>query len=300
MSSTAMAMSQQSKIYVRDRCPAYVRDAIASFERQCTPSYTTGSRRYSIWSLVRNVLDEPFRRALAEHQIDHLISSPLSTWLHMGLAPNERGVRLSRLSRARSTLQRLHSGQAEAFALIEVAYEIGLFVHLKRPEKSVGPSAEKATKPINFSRVQSPDYPFCELCWRNTMKACALETGAELAVFASARFCEDHNPKDPSSRYRSDHRNRTKFRIAIDDFWKSWRATSLGVSVIPSESEARYAAYWKVRGGWSPRVQKMRQMAEMGLSGAEIGRHFGVSRQAVSKALRLAGENELSRQQSVL
>lgn len=281
-----MAMSQQSKIYVRDRCPAYVRDAIASFERQCTPSYTTGSRRYSIWSLVRKVLDEPFRRALAEHQIDHLISSPLSIWLRMGLAPNERGVRMSRLSLARSTLQRLHSGRAEAFALIEVAYEIGLFVHLKRPEKSVGPSAEKATKPINFSRAQSPDYPFCELCWRNTMRAYALDTGAELAVFASARFCEDHNPKDPSSRYRSDHRNRTKFRSAIDDFWKSWRTTSLGVSRVPSESEARYAAYWQVRRGESQRVQKMRQMAEMGLSGAEIARHFGVSRQAVSKALK--------------
>ena len=282
----AMASSQQSKIYVGDRCPPYVRDAIASFERQCTPSYTTGSRRYSIWSLVRNVLDEPFRRALAEHHIDHLISSPLSMWLRMGLASNERSGRLNRLSRARSSLQRLHSGRVEAFALIEVAYEIGLFVHLRRPQQSVGPLAERAAKPINFSRAQSPDYPFCELCWRNTMRACALDTGAALAVFATARFCEDHNPKDPSSRYRSDHRNRTKFRRAIDDFWRSWRATSLGQGTAPSESEARYAAYWTVRGGESPRVQKMRQMAAMGLSGAEIARQSGVSRQAISKALK--------------
>lgn len=281
-----MAVSQQSKIYVGGRCPAYVRDGIASFERQCTPSYTTGSRRYSIWSLVRDVLDEPFRRALVEHHIDHLISSPLSTWLRMGLASNERSGRLNRLSRARSTLQRLHLGSAEAFALIEAAYEIGLFVHLRRSQQSVGPSAEKAAKPINFSRAQSPNYPFCELCWRNTMRACALDSGAELAIFASARFCEEHNPKDPSSRYRSDHRNRTMFRSAIDDFWSSWRATSWGGSVVPSESEARCAAYWQVRGGESARLRKMRQMAEMGLSGAEIARQLGVSRQAVSKALK--------------
>ncbi|CAM4356740.1 hypothetical protein KESI111651_15140 [Kerstersia similis] len=197
-----MAPKGKNQIVVWDGCPELVRAAVVAFEQACTPSYTMASRRYSIWSKVREYLDVPVAQALDALGQAELLAGPFSHWLEMGLERGER-KRLWRLSMAHrakvhSALARQHPPDPRLAALLETLYEIGVFVSLRRARKSVGVKAEKAAEVVNHGRKVSPDYPFCELCWRETMRAVAEASEDEgrkaNAWKFSGRFCVEHNP----------------------------------------------------------------------------------------------------------
>lgn len=92
-----MAPKGKNQIVVWDGCPEQVRVAVVAFEQACTPSYTMASRRYSIWSKVREYLDGPVGRALKALGQQELLDGPLSRCLEMGWERGER-KRLLRLS----------------------------------------------------------------------------------------------------------------------------------------------------------------------------------------------------------
>lgn len=286
-----MAPKGKNQIVVWDGCPELVRVAVAAFEQACTPSYTMTSRRYSIWSKVREYLDVPVAQALDALGQPRLLGGPFSLWLEMGLERGER-KRLWRLSTAhRATVHEALPKQPphdpHLTALLETLYEIGIFVSLRRARKSVGVKPQKAAEAVNHGRKVSPDYPFCELCWRETMRAVAegSEDGGrtDTAWRFSARFCAEHNPSDPTSRYRVDHRYQQRFQEEVKRQWALVKRKEQPWGQVPDEAEVRKVAFDLVRVPERSRADEMREMAKQGASRREIAERFGVSRQAVYK-----------------
>lgn len=283
-----MAPKGENRIVVWDGCPAPVRAAVEAFEQACMPSYTMASRRYSIWSKVRECLDAPVAQALDALGQPELLGGPFSRWLEMGRERGER-VRLGLLRKEHRALLAEHSDAVELKALLETLFEVGVFVLSRRSRRSVGVRAEKGAEAVNHGRRVSPDYPFCELCWRRSMRAVAeASSNAKRKANAwkfSGRFCADHNPSDPASRYRVDHRYRQRFQDEVERQWKLVKQKEPPWKRQPDEASVRIQAYVLVRVSKKTRADEMREMAKQGASRKEIAEQFGVSRQAVHKIL---------------
>lgn len=288
-----MAPKGQNQIVVWDGCPEPVRTAVAAFEHACTPSYTMASRRYSIWGQVRECLDVPVAQALAALGQPELLDGPFSRWLEMGWERGER-KRLWRLSTQHrdmmhKALPKQHPHDPRLTALLEILYEVGVFVSLRRASKSVGVKPEKAAEVVNHGRKVSPDYPFCELCWRETMRAVAEVSEDDErqgnAWKFSGRFCLEHNPSDPTSRYRVDHRYRQRFQGEVERQWALVKRKEAPWEQVPDEAAVRKVAFDLVRVPGKTWADEMREMAQLGASRREIAERFGVSRQAVYKVL---------------
>ncbi len=154
-------------------------------------------------------------------------------------------------------------------------------------------------------RQQRPSETFCELCWRLSARAKALqELGWPWPVPArvartSNRFCAEHNPSDSESRYRADlyykeafHRELASLeRGARSQLWLSFPTPHGG-----DEQEIRKTAYDAVHSGLvRVRSTKSRHgslkesifdLWKKGLPQGAIATALGVSRQAVSKTLK--------------
>lgn len=301
-----MTPKEVTKIIVWEGCPTVVAAAAHRFEQACTPSYTMASRRYSIWGLVREHMDAPVAEALQASGFPDLLGQPLSRWLELGCARGER-VRLNRLRKHTRALLPEHTTSFALIALLDTLHEVGLFVLSRRAQKSVAWPQEKDMKAaknetgkpsINYARKESPDVPFCELCWKKTMRAVAeLEekekakamrrsVSWDLIMRYSARFCADHNPSDPTSRYRVDHRYRQRFQDEIKRQWRLVRRQQAPWAHTPNEWEVRMQAYGLARVPDETRADEMRRMAAQGTPRQVIAEHFDVSRQAVHKALK--------------
>lgn len=281
-----MAPKRKNQIVVWDGCPEPVRAAVAAFEQACTPSYTMTSRRYSIWSKVREYLDAPVAQALDALGQPELLDGPFSRWLEMGLERGDR-VRLGRLRREHRELSEAYLDAPELIALLDTLFEVGVFVLSRRSRRSVGVKAVKGAEVVNYGRKASPDYPFCELCWRATMRAVAEasedDKGKGDAWKFSGRFCAEHNPSDPTSRYRVDHRYRQRFQDEVNRQWESVKRKETPWEQVPDEPAVRMQAFVLARVPEKTRADEMREMAQQGASRREIGERFGVSRQAVYK-----------------
>lgn len=288
-----MAPKGKNQIVVWDGCPELVRVAVAAFEQACTPSYTMTSRRYSIWSKVREYLDVPVAQALDALGQPELLDGPFSRWLEMRLERGER-KRLWRLSMqhrdmVHSALPKQQPHDPHLTALLETLYEVGVFVSLRRASKSVGVKPEKAAEVVNHGRKVSPDYPFCELCWRETMRAeaeASEDKGCQGNAWKfSGRFCAEHNPSDPTSRYRVDHRYQQRFQDEVKRQWALVKRKEGPWDEVPDEAELRMQAFVLARVPERTRVDEIWDMAQQGASWREIAERFGVSRQMVYKVL---------------
>lgn len=262
--------------------------AVAAFEQATMPSYTMASRRYSIWSKVREYLDAPVEQALDALGQAELLAGPFSRWLEMGWERGER-ERLGRLRTVHKALLRQHRHDPRLIALLETLYEVGVFVLSRRPRQSVGVKAPKAAEAVNHGRKVSPNYPFCELCWRKTMRAVmeAAEDGKRggNAWKFSGRFCAEHNPSDSKSRYRLDHRYRQRFQDEVKQQLALVNRKEQPWEQVPDEAAVRMQAFILVRVPERTRADEIREMAQQGASRREIAERFGVSRQAVYKVL---------------
>lgn len=288
-----MAPKGKNQIVVWDGCPELVRAAVVAFEQACTPSYTMASRRYSIWSKVREYLDTPVAQALDALGQPELLDRPFSRWLEMGLERGERKrlwpLSMQHRDMVHSALPKQQPHDPHLTALLETLYEVGVFVSLRRARKSVGVKPEKAAEVVNHCRKISPDYPFCELCWRKTMRAVveALENGKRKgnAWKFSGRFCAKHNPSDPTSRYRVDHRYRQRFQDEVKRQLALVTRKEQPWEQVQDEAAVRIQAFVLVRVPRRTRADEIREMAQLGASRREISERFGVSRQAVYKVL---------------
>ncbi|WP_243040106.1 helix-turn-helix domain-containing protein [Dyella sedimenti] len=175
------------------------------------------------------------------------------------------------------------------------------FVRRRRPLRGLD---------IDFGAVadekqRRPSEAFCELCWRVSARTKALkELGWPWPVPArvariSDRFCAEHNPSDPGSRYRADLYYKKAFQRELasmtsmveSELWLRFPAPRGA-----DEQETRKTAYDTVHSGLvrirstksqhSSLKERIFALWKKGLSQAVIARELGVSRQAVSKALK--------------
>lgn len=169
-----------------------------------------------------------------------------------------------------------------------------------RPKRGADPfSAHEGVHPQlpdNKTRIQGETY--CELCWRPSMRSAAMGRRSRVPDIRSRqlsnRFCAEHDPSNPTSRYRADHRYKKAFQ------WESLLGTrsEFLVKLEPppnaTQDEARKTAYERVHArlrslsqpdkpsfretAWHLHLQGMRQ--------ADIARQLGTSRQSIFRTLK--------------
>lgn len=313
------------------------------------PSFSLTSRRYSIWSQLREHLDAP---------VAHLIQrcrSICDSRLLDGFAPSSSGRNpptfyLDKEAAAKAKLYGHHVAdvvpfQQRAHAQLGSATDRSietLFVWdanlnavvLSTPSFQSSMVAEKlATQfcstmltlrnllsllrhfraqrgpdPFGFQDGVHPQLPdnktrnqgqsFCELCWRPTMRSAAMgrcsRTPDVRSRQLSNRFCAEHDPSDPKSRYRVDLRYKKVFQQEC--LFGTRLAVLEGISPpsFESQEEHRQAAYKRAHSGLRPLSKadtpSLREqawaLAHQGVRQADIARQLGVSRQSVSRTLK--------------
>src|SRR5690606_30256442 len=90
-----------------------------------------------------------------------------------------------------------------------------------------------------------------ELCWQRSMRAVAIASKdakrQKNAWKFSGRFCAEHNPSDPASHYRADHRYRQRFRDEVERQWKLAQQKAMPWKQVPDEVSVRMQAFALVR-----------------------------------------------------
>jgi predicted DNA-binding protein YlxM (UPF0122 family) len=143
---------------------------------------------------------------------------------------------------------------------------------------------------------------FCELCWRPTMRSAGMgrrsRTPDVRSRQLSNRFCAEHDPSDPKSRYRVDLRYKKVFQ---QECLFGTRLAALECPSPPSfesQEEHRRAAYKRAHSGLRPlskaNIPSLREqawaLALQGVRQANIARQLGVSRQSVFRTLKRTRE----------
>lgn len=142
---------------------------------------------------------------------------------------------------------------------------------------------------------------YCELCWRYTMKTAGMaskNTPKTKARRLNNRFCSNHDPSDPTSRYRADLRYREIFQRELQVLLYKNRESGFELQIHPPASadtqERRKAAYELVHARLRPLTrpeqpglrESVWRLHEQGMRQADIARHLGVKRQSVCRALK--------------
>ncbi|HET8554385.1 MAG TPA: helix-turn-helix transcriptional regulator [Rhodanobacteraceae bacterium] len=307
---------------------AHLRASVAS-HGAC--SYTITSRRYSVWTLVRTYLDVPFAKFLNGYgeaatgsKLGRFRLSEIHKTDPAPIAANHRlPVRESDFQR-RYALKRRRITEWRKFfkALVRqsqvMAANAGvkgydefdktldfiqaslLFViHEMVPSRQRPSPTDELRGSSTWNRHTRRTQTYCELCWRPTEYTLhqELSPGAVSGENKNKRFCCEHDPSDPRSKYRVDHRYRQAFhnefkhlrRICTSEY-----AVRFTLPTMTTITAMRKAAYDLVHAGLhSPNANRKHRyslkervyvLREQGMSQADAARKLGVSRQAVSKA----------------
>lgn len=180
-----------------------------------------------------------------------------------------------------------------------------------RPQTGCDPfRAHDGARPrLPDDRTRRQGGGYCELCWRPTMRTVAISSRTMLfsnkvpgmkARQLSNRFCSAHDPTDPKSRYRADHRYKEvfqrEFAILRGLAGKAARSTfTLQLQARSTDDEdLRKAAYDLVHA----RLRSLSNLKEpgfreevwlryqKGMRQADIARELGTTRQSVCRALQ--------------
>jgi hypothetical protein len=288
-------------------CPP-IEHAINSFVERWEP-YSVASRRYSIFRLVKEEIDGPWRDYVARLK-------GLEAALLNGCVPGEyahkRGFRaledwVMRTIRSYNSLAQLAGASidAELVASLETIRELATICGAKQPKK-------KSTG-INTLRIRA--VIFCELCGAPT----ELETYRRQGEYVddsighaklSARYCVDHRPRGHDGGFNAEYKRAVRNRVSFEKELLRLQLQSSKFSEASGNSGdplvdafifniiAQGALYPDERGelgriahhltkekvnDFKKRVVMMRVS---GRAQSEIANELGVSRQAVSKALK--------------
>lgn len=259
------------EMMTRDGMTPELENGVRALLSQCTTSYNIGSKKFSIWSLLRKNIDAPIAHALHHFGIPELFDGPFSSWL-----------RLQNMAKMSSFLKfniRLYNYNSRLVADLESIIEISYFTLARKPTRRLESIELRGSIQLNHKKnVDHRHYPHCELCWRLCQAAERNIENPE-KTRASLRFCSEHNPSVQNSMYRRDHRFRLRFH---EELKKQKIARNVGML---SETEIRVKAYKDSRVRKASLTSEITQLFNKGLKQSEIAKNLGISRQAVSKSL---------------
>lgn len=188
------------EIYPVEDCSDEIRSAITNFCDNITESYTIGSRRWSIWSLIRDHIDQPLEEWIQRKGPKRIFSGERFSEFCKARKQNEVDLHLSQ--RYRWYREKIPASD------IDTLRNLTRFIYRLRT---------KSESSFYFSKIRSPYYrsgeekPFCELCWKKSQAQEEIDSGKPFSM-RSERFCTDHDPRHPNSLYRTDHNNKQALR----------------------------------------------------------------------------------------
>jgi|GEM_PF-2149312 len=272
-------------IYVHASCDEVVATAIRAFAKECeSDSFTTASRRYPLWRLVREHIDPAVSDYARRTGGLHLFETErFSDVARRGIREAEDKIR----EQIRLDMEQPGFGSVSFQLTLDSLYEVLLFFRERGPKRSVGPSrpdkpqrgreARSQRRKASFGEVSG----YCELCWRLTAASQARAKGLE-SEGVSRRFCKVHDPSEKTSRYRVDHKYRTAFHKKLREIVGERNTNRFYKEMTRCDNiieELRRFAYEYVHVS-ANRIEAER-MYRSGFSKAEIARRLGISRQAV-------------------
>lgn len=172
-----------------------------------------------------------------------------------------------------------------------------------RPQRGPDPlKLHEGTRPRLLDTVtRRQNGSFCELCWRLTMRATVMSGKNVPDIQArrlSDRFCSEHNPSDPSSRYRADQRYKEAFQRELTALQLGTIESAFEVQFrLPRSAEMqeiRKTAYDLVHARLRPLTQlgqpSLREsvwlLHQQGMRQADIARQLKTTRQSVFRAMK--------------
>ncbi len=138
----------------------------------------------------------------------------------------------------------------------------------------------------------------CELCWRPTMRAEAMHRLAGIPLIRSRhfsdRFCVEHDPSNPDSRYRVDHRYKELYQEEKRKRINPGFLARLGLPPPATGEEAKKDMYNRVHARLRPFTRPDKpsfreivwDLHAKGKRQADIARELGTSRQSISRSLK--------------
>lgn len=268
------AMAADLEIIIRDGMTPEVEGALRDFMLQCTASYNVASRKFNIWSLLHTHLDEPIAKTLNRLGLPNLFNGSFSNWLSFrSMAEVNLFFKLN---------IRANQLNPELIANLESIFEISYFSLARKPSRRIEVSKLKGSTQYNYrKKVDHRHYPYCELCWR-LCQAAERNIESPEKTFATLRFCSEHDPSVPNSKYRQDHRFRLRFHEELKRFRTERSSQKL------TEAEMRTFAYNESHKREGSLSAKIRDFYNDGLTQIEISKKLEISRQAVSKSLKIS------------
>lgn len=307
-------------ILIWEGCAPVVSDAIGCFSAQWGP-YSAQSKRYVIFRLIEDVID-PAVRNYADHlPPDHpgLVVGVPGLRTDLGIGELTRVCGFSVIERSmREALRHffpLSEWQFESdqafIATVETLIELVVRCASKWPQKSKARNHESLN-------AQRRERPLCTLCGNPTELAAYLQDAAwpnlesadaSLALRLSSRYCSEHRPMADgiwNASYKRAMRSKAKFEVELSRLNKqscklSFPLAKTGdrlvdqyvwnyigqLALYPDErSDLREHARRMVETKFTDRKKQIIMLHALGHNQSEVARQLGISRQAVSKALK--------------
>lgn len=205
-----------------DFCHPILVAALLIFQEKITPSHSTTSRRYSIWSLCKTAVEPAMKEALDEKLPGRYEAIIGPKGFVVGAKQEARRLedRLRLVAKHYSNMLRCDTG-GESKRIYDTIETIIYLIHFCRSHRPKSKMDERfgvrRRKPLRIDH-----YPYCELCWRLCLEEEGRLSGIRPPenekgdpIRSSSRFCNIHDPRDPRSSYRTDHNHRDDFHQKI-------------------------------------------------------------------------------------
>jgi len=302
-------------VAVWEGCSSIIEDAVGNFSAQWAP-YSARSKRYSIFRLLREIIDPAVMTYSNQLQPTHqgLAVGIPGFGTNLGIADLSRACGFIAVERSmRDALRRFLSfSDDETFvATIETLIELVVRCAEKQPRKSKAKDHES----LNAQRRARPH---CAFCGNPTELVAYLDDSvwpslgdvdATFALRLSNRYCSEHRPSANgawNASYKRAMRSRAQFetelarlskqscRVAVplantgDRLVDQYVWNYVGhLALYPDEhSELRAHARRLVDAKLTDRKKQIAMLHALGHNQSEVARQLGISRQAVSKALK--------------
>ncbi|MNR84334.1 hypothetical protein D3C72_151320 [compost metagenome] len=277
--------SQNADFTVLPLCDPAIKAALIKFSQACTPSHSTRSKAFSIWSLVQEYVEPPLEAYL--DGCGYLKYPECFNGNNLAKAVRQDAYKVEDTLRL-CIRDLIDEGHENAAATLESLLYLIYFCKSHKPTRSVGENALRgAAKKTLLHRFDGNQYPYCELCWKFSMKA-ELDSGKHDDLRLSARFCSDHDQKNPQSMYRTDHNHRDQYHQKIKEIHKELpyqRMKWKELAGDTDETSIRRYAYLFVHSIAVDDRLMVKKLLDAGNSNPDIVKATGLSRQMVHKII---------------